>query len=473
MDDMKTETAAPSDADRTAAASPATPPTGPKKLYRSRDNRVVKGVAGGVGEYFGIDPVIVRLAFLFTFALGGVGFFGYLLAVVLLPKRPKNLPAPTTPTTSGFEALQNRSLGVWVLVGIGAAILVDRLNLNIIGDRLWPLLLIGGGLVVLMRRRDANAIRQHNEARGANGWDNASTTTTGGTRSRSFTAPMSTGGATTSTFSTDGSLTRRDLQAEALAELHDPVVDEVERAVAELRSERLGRQFNSRFDSIDDDLMAEVPDTTGQSRRARRAHRRGRQNGPDHAPRSPHRSRLRRFIVACLLFTVFLVTVCAFVGLRIVTRGAGQREVAIAVGATNFSQTFGAGDFRLDLSTLDGPATGKASLDFGKLTVALPTGPNRPAVEIHSRSRIVIAETGIGGSTEAFIGNRTRTIPGCGRNARVGSPTIKLNISMLAGNLDLVPAGPCPSASTAASTAAIVAGSAIPGTAPTPTTRLR
>ena len=469
MNDMKTETAAPSDADSTAPASPGTPP-GPKKLYRSRDNKVVKGVAGGVGEYFGIDPVIVRLAFLFTFALGGVGFFGYLLAVVLLPKRPKNLPAPSTPMTSGFEALQNRSLGVWVLVGIGAAILVDRLNLNIIGDRLWPLLLIGGGLVVLMRRRDANAIRQHNEARAANGWDNASTTTTGGTQSRSFTAPMSTRGAT-STFSTDGSLTRRDLQAEALAELHDPVVDEVERAVAELRSERLGRQFTGPFDSIDDGLMAEGPDTTGQScraRRARRARRRARRNGPDQPPRSAHRSRLRRFIVACLLFTVFLVTVSAFLGLRIVTRGAGQRDVAIAVGTTNFSQTFGAGDFRLDLSALDGPATGKASLDFGKLTVALPTGPNRPAVEVHSRSRIVIAETGIGGSTEAFIGNRTRTIPGCGRNSRVGSPTVKLNISMLAGNVDLVPAGPCPSA-----TAANAVGSPMPGTARTPSTGLR
>lgn len=422
MDDMKTETAASSNADRTAPTSPAPPPTSPKRLYRSRDNRVIKGVAGGVGEYFGIDPVIVRLAFLFTFALGGVGFFGYLLAVVLLPKRPKNLPAPATPTTSGFEALQNRSLGVWVLIGIGAAILVDRLNLNIIGDRLWPFLLIGGGLVVLMRRRDANAIREHNER-----------------RSRSFaTAPMSTRRATTSTLTGDGSPTRRDLQAEALAELHDPVVDEVERAVAELRSERLGHPINGQFDPMDDDLMAEPP-TTGRFRSARRRERTGHD-----ARRSPHRSRLRRFIVACLLFTVFLVTVTAFLGLRIVTRGAGQRDVAIAVGTTNFSQTFGAGDFRLDLSALEGPATGHVSLDFGKLSVMLPSGPNRPAVEIHSRSRIVVAETGVGRSTEAFIGNRTRAIPGCGWDTTVGAPTVKLNISMLAGNVVLLPAGPCP-----------------------------
>ncbi len=434
MNDMKTKTAASSNADRTAPASPASPPTSPKKLYRSRDNRVIKGVAGGVGEYFGIDPVIVRLAFLFTFALGGVGFFGYLLAVVLLPKRPKNLPAPTTPMTSGFEALQNRSLGVWVLIGIGAAILVDRLNLNIIGDRLWPLLLIGGGLVVLMRRRDANAIREHNER-----------------RSRSFaTAPMSTRSATTSTLIGDVSPTRRDLQAEALAELHDPVVDEVERAVAELRSERLGRPINGQFDPVDDDLMAEPPTTTGRFRSARRRERTG-----NDARRSPHRNRLRRFILACLLFTVFLVTVSAFLGLRIVTRGAGQRDVAIAVGTTNFSQTFGAGDFRLDLSALDGPATGKVSLDFGKLSVVLPSGPNRPALEIHSRSRIVIAETGVGQSTEAFIGNRTRVIPGCGRNAAANGAdfidTVKLDLSMLAGNVDLLPARPCPTTTVSAS----------------------
>lgn len=404
---MKTETVTSSAPQ--SGGSP-TPTDGPKRLYRSRDNRVIKGVAGGVGEHLGIDPVLVRLAFLFTFALGGVGFFLYVLAVVLLPKRPKNLVAPRTPTTSGFEALQNRSLGVWIVLGIGASIVVDRLNLNIIGDRLWPLLLIGGGLVVLMRRRDANALRE-NDAVGSR-----STSARATTSPSSAMPPRS---ATSSTLIGDAP-TRRDLHAEALAELHDPVVDEVERVVAELRSERLGTNTMT----LDAD--------------------------PVRAPRPRRRSsRVRRLVTAFLILIVFLTTVTAFLGLRILTRGAGQRNVVVPVGETKFSQTFGAGDLSLDLRALNAGATGKVSLDFGHLLITLPNGPDRPQVEISARSRIVIAETGVGQSTEVFFGDRTRTIAGCGRNATSARSTpvetVKLDISMLAGNVDLVPGGPCPS----------------------------
>ncbi len=417
---MKTDTPTSSD----ASSAPAAAPDAPKRLYRSRENRVVKGVAGGVGEYFGIDPVLVRLAFLFTFALGGAGFFGYLLAAVLMPKRPKGMRTPVTPTTSGFEALQNRSLGVWVLIGILASLVVDRLNLNIIGDRLWPLLLIGGGLVVLMRRRDANAVREQ-----------------GARRSSSFAASPNSTRTATSTLIADASPTRRDLQAEALAELHDPIVDEVERAVNELRQERLGGQA-SLIDTDDRERTAEASRRFRQRRRALRN---------DAVPPRRRASRLRRFVMASLIFFIFLLTVSAFLGLRIVTRGAGERDVVVAAGTANFSQTFGAGEFRLDLSALDGPATGKVSLDFGQLSVTLPNGANRVPVQIKSRSRIVIAETGVGESTEVFFGNRTRTIPGCGANAGARQP-MKLDINMLAGNVELISAGPCPSTARAATT---------------------
>ena len=431
MGAMKTDVPTSSDTTHSAPSAPESP----KRLYRSRENKVVKGVAGGVGEYFNVDPVVVRLAFLFMFALGGAGFFAYVLAAVLMPKRPKELPTPPTPTTSGFEALQNRSLGVWVLIGIGAAIFVDRLDLNIIGDRLWPLLLIGGGLVVLMRRRDANAIRNH-EAKASY-----------------VSSPMSTRGSTSATLLGDVSPTRRDLQAEALAELHDPVVDEVERAVNELRQERLGAKATLLNDTVaghenDARGLGALGGLAGAAEVGRRF--RGRQTRSMERGARRRTSRLRRFVIGCLIFFVFLLTVTAFLGLRIVTRGAGERDVTVVTGTKNFSQTFGAGDFTLNLSALDAASKGKVSLDFGQLTVTLPSGPNRPQVEINSQSRIVIAETGLGQSTEVFFGNRTRTIPGCGRNAAAGRrgnvETVKLDIAMLAGNVDLVPAGDCPPA---------------------------
>lgn len=61
-----------------------------KKLYRSREHRVISGVLGGLGEYFGIDPIIVRLLFiLVTIATGGIpGVIAYLVAIFVVPETP-------------------------------------------------------------------------------------------------------------------------------------------------------------------------------------------------------------------------------------------------------------------------------------------------------------------------------------------------------------------------------------------------
>lgn len=59
-----------------------------KKLYRSIDQRMISGVCGGVGEYFNLDPNVIRLAFLLFCAMGGSGFIVYLLAVILIPEEP-------------------------------------------------------------------------------------------------------------------------------------------------------------------------------------------------------------------------------------------------------------------------------------------------------------------------------------------------------------------------------------------------
>lgn len=61
---------------------------GPKKLYRSRQNRLVGGVAGGMAEYFDMDPTLIRfLWILFTLA-GGAGVLLYLIMLVIVPESP-------------------------------------------------------------------------------------------------------------------------------------------------------------------------------------------------------------------------------------------------------------------------------------------------------------------------------------------------------------------------------------------------
>jgi len=115
--------------------APEPGPDQPRRLTRSRTDRVLGGVGGGLGRYFGIDPVIVRIALVVLTLLGGAGLLLYLATLLLVPSDPigSEVPAATAP---GGD--RNRTL---VIVGVVLLLLVS-----------WPLLLGGGffiaGLVV-------------------------------------------------------------------------------------------------------------------------------------------------------------------------------------------------------------------------------------------------------------------------------------------------------------------------------------
>ena len=58
-----------------------------KQLFRSRDDRMIAGVCGGLGEYFGIDATIIRLLFVFGFFASVSGlFWAYLVMMVVVPE---------------------------------------------------------------------------------------------------------------------------------------------------------------------------------------------------------------------------------------------------------------------------------------------------------------------------------------------------------------------------------------------------
>lgn len=62
----------------------------PRRLYRSRHNRVVAGVAGGMAEYFNLDPTLVRLGWALLFLPGGLpGLIPYLACWVIIPNAPQ------------------------------------------------------------------------------------------------------------------------------------------------------------------------------------------------------------------------------------------------------------------------------------------------------------------------------------------------------------------------------------------------
>jgi phage shock protein C len=62
-----------------------------KKIYRSSSDSVFAGVCGGVGEYFNIDPVIVRIIWVVVTLIGGAGILGYIIAWVIIPLKDDGL----------------------------------------------------------------------------------------------------------------------------------------------------------------------------------------------------------------------------------------------------------------------------------------------------------------------------------------------------------------------------------------------
>ena len=57
-----------------------------KKLCRSRVNKKIAGVCGGIAEYFNIDPTLVRLGWVLLSVLGGSGLLAYIICAIIMPE---------------------------------------------------------------------------------------------------------------------------------------------------------------------------------------------------------------------------------------------------------------------------------------------------------------------------------------------------------------------------------------------------
>jgi len=60
----------------------------PKRLFRSRKDRILGGVCGGLGTYFNLDPVLMRLIWVVLFFFAGFGLLAYIVAWIVIPEEP-------------------------------------------------------------------------------------------------------------------------------------------------------------------------------------------------------------------------------------------------------------------------------------------------------------------------------------------------------------------------------------------------
>lgn len=62
-----------------------------KKLYKSRSDKKIDGVCGGIAEYFEVDSTLIRLGWIIFSLMGGSGIICYFLAMLIMPQRPENI----------------------------------------------------------------------------------------------------------------------------------------------------------------------------------------------------------------------------------------------------------------------------------------------------------------------------------------------------------------------------------------------
>ena len=157
----------------------------PRRLYRSRTDRVIGGVCGGLAEYFNVDPVIVRVVTAVSIFFGGFGLVAYLILWLVVPLQGSDAAQPKDTIQANADEIKEAAEGigqevretfstaerdpetaakissrrrVWLgiaLVAVGGVILLANLNLWswFRWGVIWPVPVIIVGIIVLLLAR--------------------------------------------------------------------------------------------------------------------------------------------------------------------------------------------------------------------------------------------------------------------------------------------------------------------------------
>jgi phage shock protein C len=115
-----------------------------KRLYKSRTERMIDGVCGGVAKYFNVDPTLVRVAWVLMTLLGGAGILLYIVSMIIIPKEPYFIPQPqaadaqSSGSTSSFakEPSKRNSL-FWGILLIAVGMILFLHNMGFAFWRHW------------------------------------------------------------------------------------------------------------------------------------------------------------------------------------------------------------------------------------------------------------------------------------------------------------------------------------------------
>jgi phage shock protein C len=139
-----------------------------RRLYRSRTDSVLGGVAGGVAEYLDADPAIVRIIWaILAIVTGGIFLVLYVVMWIVVPEEPEVVGSAAPPAEPGTTPAASAAVtkpprrerggsggGAMIfgliLVGLGAYFLIDEYLPQVDVNALWPIALVVLGLALLI-----------------------------------------------------------------------------------------------------------------------------------------------------------------------------------------------------------------------------------------------------------------------------------------------------------------------------------
>ena len=156
-----------------------------KRLYRSRSDRMVWGVCGGLAKYFGIDPTIVRVTFVLLIFANGLGILAYVILAIVVPLESSKVTTPKETVQENVEEMKetatelgreihstlageegeseevtkarHRRLNIFgiVLIVVGILFLLGSFNLLwwFHWGNLWPLIIVAIGVLIILSAR--------------------------------------------------------------------------------------------------------------------------------------------------------------------------------------------------------------------------------------------------------------------------------------------------------------------------------
>lgn len=153
-----------------------------KRLYRSRENKVISGVCGGIADYFEVDPTFIRLLWAVSVLFAGTGIIAYILCIIIIPEEPTMRRRKeeemakfdeddvivdiddeedyeeegTTQVVKSDKKHGNYVVGI-ALIAVGAMFILRRvfwwLNIDFAWDLFWPALLVLFGFYLITKKR--------------------------------------------------------------------------------------------------------------------------------------------------------------------------------------------------------------------------------------------------------------------------------------------------------------------------------